>query len=101
MTTVYRILHVPTGMYFCPSREVRVKLSDGSIYQQNGCYVKSNLSKTGKAYIKKPSLKYVGSNYYTHLITSARQLNGRGVTACMLPVLESEWQIHPSVIADG
>jgi len=94
MTTLYRILHVPTGMYFCPSREVRVKLPDGNVYQQAGCYVKSNLSKTGKAYIKKPSLKYVGRNYYTHLITSVRQLNGYSGTSCVLPVLESEWQIE-------
>lgn len=94
MTTLYRILHVPTGMYFCPSREVRVKLPDGNVYQQAGCYVKSNLSKTGKVYVQKPSLKYVGSNYYTHLITSVKQLNCHGVNACMLPVLESEWQIE-------
>jgi hypothetical protein len=57
-------------------------------------YVKSNLSKTGKAYIKKPTLKYVGDFYYTHLINSVQQLNGCGVSACMLPVLVSEWQIE-------
>ena len=101
MTTLYRILHVPTGMFFCPSREVRVKLPDGNGYQQAGCYVKSNLSKTGKAYVKKPSLTYVGSNYYTHLITSVKQLNSHGVTACMLPVLESEWQIQELVQVSG
>ena len=97
MTTLYRILHVPSGMFFCPSREIRVKLPDGNGYQQAGWYVKSNLSKTGKAYVKKPSLKYVGRNYYTHLITSVKQLNSHGVTACMLPVLESEWQIQELV----
>lgn len=95
MTTVYRILHVPSGMYFCPSREVRVKLADGSVYQQVGVYVKSNLSKTGKAYVKKPSMSYVGRSYYTHLITSVKQLNGRNY--CLLPVMESEWQIEAMV----
>lgn len=94
MTTLYRIKHVPSGMYFCPSRDVKVKLADGNAYQQAGCYVKSNLSKTGKAYIKKPTLKYVGSNYYSHLITSVRQLNGYARAHCVLPVLESEWQIE-------
>ena len=94
MPTVYRMRHVPTGLYFCPSREVKVRLSDGSIYQQNGVYIKSNLSKTGKTYIKRPSLKNVGTHYYTHLIISARQLsNGLGNYA-MLPVLQDEWMIE-------
>lgn len=101
MTTVYRILHVPTGMFFCPSREVRVKLNDGNVYQQAGCYVKSNLSKTGKVYGKKPSITYVGRNYYTHLITSAQQLNGRVGNYCLLPVLESEWRIQELVQVSG
>lgn len=101
MTTVYRILHVPTGLFFCPSREVRVKLSGGRICQQADWYVKSNLSKTGKAYVKKPSLTYVGRNYYTHLITSVNQLNAYGVVACVLPVLESEWQIQELVQVSG
>jgi hypothetical protein len=30
MNYMYRILHVPSGMYFCPSREVKVKLLDGA-----------------------------------------------------------------------
>ena len=94
MPTIYRIKHIPTGMYFCPSREVKVKLADGSTYQQNGFYVKSNLSKTGKTYIKRPTLKNVGTHYYTHLITSVRQLsNGLG-NYSMLPVLQDEWTIE-------
>lgn len=94
MTTIYRIKHVISGMYFCPSREIKVKLMDGSTYQQNGCYVKSNLSKSGKTYLRKPSLKQIGSHYYTHLITSVRQLNTGSGKYCMLPVMENEWIIE-------
>lgn len=95
MTPLYRIRHVPSGLYFCPSREIKIRLPDGSPYQQAGFYIKSNLSKTGKAYVKKPTLKYVGSNYYTHLITSVKQLNNRSYGAyCLLPVLPHEWQIE-------
>jgi hypothetical protein len=94
MSVVYRIKHLPTGMYFCPSREVKIKLADGSPYQQGGFYVKSNLSKTGKTYIRCPSVKNVGSHYYAHLITSVGELsNGLGNYA-MLPVVEGEWIIE-------
>lgn len=101
MTIIYRIRHLPTGMYFCPSREIKVKLADGAPWQQVGVYVKSNLSKTGKTYLRKPSLTYVGSNYYTHLITSVRELNGRAGTYCMKPVVESEWQIDQIDMTSG
>jgi hypothetical protein len=91
MTKVYRILHKPTGLYFCPSREVKVKLSD-EIVSGSDRYIKSNLSKKGKAYIKRPSLAYVGSGYYTHLITSVLELKyGQG--SCVKPFLEDEWAI--------
>jgi hypothetical protein len=94
-TMVYRILHVPTGMYYCPSREVKVKLPDDQAYHaHSGRYIKSNLSKTGKTYTKKPSLAYVGKYYYTHLITSARELNGHAGAYCILPVVKSEWQVE-------
>jgi hypothetical protein len=95
MPVVYRIKHIPTGMYFCPSREVKVKLDgDSSYYEKSGRHIKSNLSKTGKSYLKKPTIKQIGSHYYTHLITGVRQLsNGMGNYA-MLPVLPNEWVIE-------
>lgn len=86
--TVYRIQHVPTGLFYCPSREIKVVLEDDI---SNYRYIKSNLSKTGKTYLKKPTVKYLGDLYYTHLITSAKEL-GRYNTATR-PVLESEWEI--------
>lgn len=97
MTSVYRIKHLPSGMYFCPSRKVKVKLTDEyPYYEQFGRRVNSNLSETGKTYIKKPTLRQMGSHYYTHLINSAKQLNGIG-NCCMMPVVESEWAIEEIV----
>ena len=62
---VYRIKHVPTGMYFCPSRKISGKANkDWKIISV--CYA-SNLSNKGKLYTKKPSFGYVASGYYSHL----------------------------------
>lgn len=95
MPAVYRIQHVPTGMYFCPSREIKVKLADDhGYYATAGRYIKSNLSKQGKTYLRRPTLKQIGSHYYTHLITSRAQLNNGLANYCMLPVLEHEWVIE-------
>lgn len=95
MPVVYRIKHLPTGMYFCPSREIKVKLNDDfGYYEKAGRYIKSNLSPTGKTYLKQPTLKQIGSNYYTHLISSVKQLNNGLGKYCILPVVESEWQIE-------
>lgn len=94
MPTVYRIRHVPTGMYFCPSREIRVKLSDMPSYYGGGVlYVKSNLSKAGKTYLKRPTIRQIGKYYYTHLISSFKEIH-RSNNYCMLPVLENEWVIE-------
>ena len=94
MISVYRIRHVPSGLYFCPSREVKVKLQDDVSWQASGRYVKSNLSVKGKAYTKKPSLTFLGSLYYTHLITKVSELNSHSRNACLVPVVPSEWQIE-------
>lgn len=97
MPTVYRIKHIPTGLYFCPSRKIKVKLSDvpsWSISSGAHVYVKSNLSKTGKSYLRKPSVKsMVGTRYYTHLITSYSQL-GTYNKGLLLPVLDHEWMVE-------
>ena len=94
---MYRILHVPTGMYFCPSRTIKVRLPDDStIYQKIGRQIKSNLSKEGKVYTQKPSLKQIGSHYYTHDgISSVTDLTNDIVGEYrMLPVIENEWTIE-------
>jgi hypothetical protein len=74
---LYRIKHLPTGMYFLPCREIKVKIPDGNTHQQNGVYVKSNLSSKGKLYFKKPSLNFLKYGFYSHLITSVTQLNSQ------------------------
>jgi hypothetical protein len=92
MPSVYRLKHLPTGLYFCPSRELKVKILDHpDVQYRNGIYIKSNLSTTGKSYIKKPSFKNIGSNFYTHIITSYTQLNGRKYL--LLPFIDHEWII--------
>lgn len=83
MTTVYRIRHKPTGMYFCPSREIKIKLEGDSIWRANGRYIKSNLSKDGKAYVRRPTVKQIGSYYYTH-VGEYR----------MLRVVPEEWEVE-------
>lgn len=97
MPAVYRILHKPTGMYFCPSREIQVKLSDiPSYYGGDGLYVKSNLSKTGKTYLKRPSIKQIGKSYYTHLFSSAKDM-APGCHYRVLPVVADEWAVEEIV----
>lgn len=48
--TFFKIRHKPSGLYFRPSASN---------------YLKSNLSKNGKVYYRKPSLSYLGKSYYT------------------------------------
>lgn len=59
---VYRLKHLPTGLYYRPSRDVKVKGADGV-----STWVKSNLSKDGKVYTSKPSLSWVEGGFYNHL----------------------------------
>ena len=91
MTTVYRIKHLITGLYFCPSRLIKAKLTDRATGKIVNCRIKSNLSKNGKTYLRKPTIKQIGSQYYTHLITSVGHLSRRD---CLLPVIPTEWDIE-------
>lgn len=43
----FRLKDPVTGLYYCPSREIKIKTPDGK-----SKYVKSNLSKKGKVYFK-------------------------------------------------
>jgi hypothetical protein len=83
---MFRLKHVPTGLYFCPSREIKVE----------GWYIKSNLSKSGKIYAKRPSFKYVGNIFYSHL--SYQMKNTHSVVPLpeniSLPFVDSEWVIE-------
>ena len=97
MAMMYRIKHTPSGMYFCPSRSIRAKLTDDSpVYAQIPRYIKSNLSKDGKIYTKQPSLTQIGTHYYTHhQVISARDLD-HGIIGeyKMLAVIPEEWVIE-------
>jgi hypothetical protein len=86
----YRILHKPTGLFYCPSREIKVKIQgyDGKITER---HVKSNLSKTGKAYVRRPTIKHIGGSIYTHLVTQEAQLSTRNY--CLIPVATEHWEI--------
>ena len=89
MPKIYRLKHLPTGLYFCPSREIQVKLLGDDRHHR---YVKSNLSKTGKTYLKKPTLAYIGGGYYTHLINHANELTRNGNV--VRPFVSEEWIIE-------
>lgn len=83
----YRIRHKPTGLYFCPSREIKCKL---------GNYVKSNLSARGKIYHSKPSLKWLDKGgIYSHIhIKEVEGYTGTRGKNVLLPFFEFEWEIE-------
>lgn len=84
----YRLRHKPSGLYFCPSRQVVVTIvRDGKRVRG---WVKSNLSKTGKVYPMKPSWAWIGQGYYSHLEDND---TGR-ISPFPLPFIGSEWEIE-------
>ena len=91
----YRMKHLPTGLYLRPSTEVKIKLDNGATG-----FVKTNLSKVGKLYARRPTLAWLGESYYNHDLTR-RHMNTIGVRSvydgkrCMMfPVIADEWQIE-------
>ncbi len=86
----YRILHKPTGLFYCPSREIKVMLTDHRS-DPTQYHVKSNLSKTGKVYVKRPTIKHIGGSIYTHLITHVSQLSR--YDRCVVPAADEHWEI--------
>ncbi len=73
-------------MYFCPSREIRVKTIEGA-----STYVKSNLSKKGKVYLTRTTLKYLGDKVYSHLLPiHEKDYRHRN----LMTVVQSEWVIE-------
>lgn len=94
--TVYRLKHVPTGLYFCPSRFVRIKSSDKKIEIS----VKSNLSKKGRMYTHKPSFRWIGDKYYNHMAYTDKEIAeyrhglSRITANKLVPFVESEWVVE-------
>ena len=80
---LFRIKHIPTGMYYCPNRHIQIR------HNGEKKYVKSNLSKKGKIYQKKPSLSWIGHVYYNHLTGSMN-----GFDEPISHFNEEEWEIE-------
>lgn len=73
MNKFYKIKHLPTGLYFRPSR-----------YRNN-----SNLSKKGKVYQQKPNLAWLKYGYYHPDDVKNSYSRPRHTR----PYIESEWEI--------
>jgi len=91
---VYKLKHLPTGMYFIPSREIKITHpTDKNSYG----YVKSNLSKVGKVYLKKPSFAYIKYGFYNPAIIRWIPRDGTGaypINAVFSQYIPSEWVIE-------
>jgi len=78
----YRVKHVPTGLYYCPSRNVRVTNNEG---RRVG--VRSNLSKKGKVYDKDPRSHISSIQDHTNLKTTSKW---PGVDSTYSPVKDGD-----------
>ena len=78
---LWRLKHIPTGLYFKPSKHRS----------------KSNLSKKGKVYTSKPTIKWCGRVYH-HPDDMPRHSIGHCPTR---KVIESEWEAEKVEVSDG
>jgi len=72
---VYKLRHKPTGLFYIPVRYLTIE-DDGieiaaGTWKSSIC-IKSNLSKTGKIYSRKPKAP---EKYYTHIFSSDYERN--------------------------
>lgn len=94
---VYRIKHLPTGLYYRPASQAKITFP-GDTYECGGktyprpYYVKTNLSKKGKVYSPKPSLKWIGDRIYSHMVPCKSALTR--YNEYMIPAPESDWLIE-------
>lgn len=88
--TAYRMKHVPSGLYYCPSRDVRAKVEGAAAsYQLN---VKTNLSKRGKVYLSRPTFKWIGDSFYDHRIP--RRVTDTRYGGKTSPFIPSDWIVE-------
>jgi hypothetical protein len=81
---MYRIKHVPSGRYFIPSRHI---IDPAKAYN----HVKSNLSKTGKVYHRKPTMPK-GTIYDT---SKPKRTDARySEESYLYPVVATEWVLE-------
>jgi hypothetical protein len=88
---MYRIKHIPTGMYYVPVKTTTV----------HGWHVKTNLHKNGKVYFNKPTAKGSCSHgYNNHMPLKSRQLtehekgHGFPYNVTYMPYVESDWVVE-------
>ena len=93
---MFRMKHIPTGLYYCPSREVQAPDPTGVCEGRRRPEVKSNLSKIGKIYGRRPTLKYIGTPGFSSHIGSVIKNNGGWITAepSHHVFVESDWIIE-------
>ena len=95
----YRMKHLPTGLYFRPSTEVKITLGG------HDHYVKTNLSKKGKIYSSKPTFNWIDPQFYNHvqffndkmielLETGKSTFDGRWDRNSVYPFIEEDWIIE-------
>lgn len=63
----HRIKHLPTGLFYRPSSEATIKGIRPADGQRRQTHTKTNLSKTGKVYNHRPTLKHVAGRIYNHV----------------------------------
>lgn len=89
----YRLKHLPTGLYYTPSRDVAVRSKDGITRWR----IKSNLSKTGKLYLTEAqagAAKNCGT-FYDHTRCTWEGRAGREVAqTAFRPMFADEWKVE-------
>jgi hypothetical protein len=79
-------------MFFIPSRMIRVSSPKFPV-----AWTKSNLSKTGKLYPRRPSLSYLGKSFHDHRLfvkDDSPTANPYNYNAYLAPVLDGDWLIE-------
>jgi len=94
----YRFKHIPTGMYWCPSRTLRKKIKPKE-GETVWLMVKTNLSKKGKIYADLPSWRWLKYGIYNHLIPmnmieSGGPFRHYYTTNHHIPFVQSEWELE-------
>lgn len=85
----YRAKHIPSGLYFMPSRHIIAKVEGVS------CRVKSNLSSTGKVYTGSPPAFAWHEEIYNHLrATIDTSMGYKRLKTCLEKTTPADWLIE-------
>ena len=98
--SLYRVRHIPSGLFYRACREAAIKFGGDSRY------VKSNLTKQPKIYHVKPSIGMLSGTFYNHLVTqqlldqwAIKNPDGNFYNSpcrrdALHPFLSSEWMVE-------